>query len=134
MRRLWSEWRTRADRFFRLAAVGKCRSVRLTERQPRAQALRCKQPSGPTLGVRDAYLKTRMRRELLTKVHNGGYSSLIPYSWSFAQAKRDISQAFVSHGQLPNGRWFGSSGGPNFRFFAPAKNVPLWRGYPIYTP
>ncbi|WP_281718221.1 hypothetical protein [Pandoraea apista] len=68
------------------------------------------------------------------KTNNGGFSSLTPDSWSLAQAKGEMSQAFLGRSQLPNGQWFGSSISVDFRFFPPANNVPLWRGYPIYTP
>lgn len=68
------------------------------------------------------------------KTNNGGFSSLTPDSWSLAQAKGEMSQAFLGRSQLPNGQWFGSSSGVDFRFFPPTNNVPLWRGYPIYTP
>uniref|UniRef100_UPI00061821E1 LysM peptidoglycan-binding domain-containing protein n=1 Tax=Chromobacterium vaccinii TaxID=1108595 RepID=UPI00061821E1 len=68
------------------------------------------------------------------KTNNGGFSSLTPDSWSLAQAKGEMSQAFLGRSQQPNGQWFGSSNGVDFRFFSPTNKVPLWRGYPIYTP
>jgi hypothetical protein len=68
------------------------------------------------------------------KTNNNGFSSLTPNTWSLAQAKGEMSQAFLGRTQLPNGNWMGSSGGVDFRFFAPTKNVPLWRGFPEYTP
>jgi YD repeat-containing protein len=68
------------------------------------------------------------------KTNNNGFSSLTPDTWSLAQAKGEMSQAFLGRTQLPNGNWMGSSSGVNFRFHPPTKNVPLWRGFPEYTP
>jgi hypothetical protein len=68
------------------------------------------------------------------KTNNKGFASLTPDSWSLAQAKGEMSQAFLGRTQLPNGSWMGTSSGVNFRFYAPTKNVPLWRGFPEYTP
>lgn len=68
------------------------------------------------------------------KTNNNGFSSLTPDTWSLAQAKGEMSQAFLGRTQLPNGNWMGSSSGVDFRFYSPTKNVPLWRGFPEYTP
>ncbi|WP_247313531.1 hemagglutinin repeat-containing protein [Ralstonia pseudosolanacearum] len=68
------------------------------------------------------------------KTNNGGFSSLTPDTWSLARAKGEMSQAFLGRSQLPNGQWFGSSSGVDFRLFPPTNKVPLWRGYPIFTP
>ncbi|QBE65515.1 DUF6861 domain-containing protein [Pseudoduganella lutea] len=68
------------------------------------------------------------------KTNNNGFSSLTPDTWSLAQAKGEMSQAFLGRTQLPNGNWMGSSSGVDFRFYPPTKNVPLWRGFPEYTP
>ena len=68
------------------------------------------------------------------KTNNGDYSTLTPGDWSLAQAKGEMSQAFLGRVQQPNGSWIGSSNSVNFRFFPPTKNVPLWRGYPLQTP
>ncbi|WP_158336042.1 EndoU domain-containing protein [Burkholderia plantarii] len=68
------------------------------------------------------------------KSNNDGFSSLTPNTWSLAQAKGEMSQAFANRSQLPNGQWLGSSNGVDFRFFAPTNEAPLWRGYPIFMP
>lgn len=68
------------------------------------------------------------------KSNNGGYSSLTPNNWSLAQAKGEMSSAFIN--RVPdNGRvWSGYSSGVEFRFFEPTNKLPLWRGYPVYQP
>ena len=68
------------------------------------------------------------------KTNNNGFSSLTPSDWSLAQAKGEMSQAFLGRSQLPNGNWMGNSSGVDFRFYPPTKNVLLWRGFPEYTP
>lgn len=71
---------------------------------------------------------------LYLKTNNNGFSSMTPDSWSLAQAKGEMSQAFLSRSQLPGGGWRGTSSGVTFRFTPPNNSVPMWRGYPLQNP
>lgn len=64
-----------------------------------------------------------------------GYSSLTPAGWSLARAKAEMSQAWLGRIAVPGKPYYvGTSSGVDFRFFAPNQTVPMWRGYPTYTP
>ena len=65
------------------------------------------------------------------KTNNQGYSTLTPKTWSLARAKGEMSQAFLNRTLDAKGKWSGSSGGVEFFFNPPNKNIPLWRGYPV---
>ena len=65
------------------------------------------------------------------KTNNGGFSSMTPDSWSLAQAKAEMSQAWLNRALSPAGGWTGVSGGVEFVFHAPNSKVPQWRGYPV---
>ncbi|MDP9933668.1 hypothetical protein, partial [Variovorax paradoxus] len=68
------------------------------------------------------------------KTNNGGFSSLTPDTWSLARAKGEMSKAWLNRAAISNTTHVGSSSGINFKFFAPNNNIPLWRGYPEFTP
>ncbi|MFY7905983.1 MAG: EndoU domain-containing protein [Burkholderiaceae bacterium] len=67
----------------------------------------------------------------------GGISSLTPSNWSTAQAKGEMSQAWLNRAQTSNG-WQGiSSSGVKFQFNPPPVGHPTitqWRGYPLQAP
>ncbi|MCG5266616.1 hypothetical protein MCL27_16455, partial [Acinetobacter pittii] len=70
-----------------------------------------------------------------TKTNNGGYSSMTPLTWSLAQAKGEMSLAWLNRSLVSGKTYEGKSGGLSFKFFEPNyRNVNLWRGYPEYTP
>jgi hypothetical protein len=64
----------------------------------------------------------------------GGISSLTPSDWSLAQAKGEMSQAWVNRTLDSLNRWQGISGGVTFRFNPPIGNVTQWRGFPLQIP
>lgn len=60
---------------------------------------------------------------------------MTPLTWSLAQAKGEMSRAWLNRSLISGTTYQGESGGISFKFFEPNyKNVNLWRGYPEYTP
>jgi hypothetical protein len=69
------------------------------------------------------------------KTNNQGYSSMTPLKWSLAQAKGEMSRAWLNRSVISGKTYQGVSGGVSFKFFEPNyTSVNLWRGYPEYTP
>ncbi|WP_159675644.1 hypothetical protein [Andreprevotia sp. IGB-42] len=69
------------------------------------------------------------------KTNGQGYSTMTPDSWSLAQAKGEMSLAWLNRSQVSGKTYQGMSGGISFKFFEPNyTTVNLWRGYPGYTP
>jgi len=66
------------------------------------------------------------------KTNNKGFSSMTPESWSLAQAKGEMSQAWMNRWFDPVDQvWTGRSSGVDFLFHESTKRVPVWRGYPV---
>ncbi|RZK99187.1 MAG: hypothetical protein EOP36_20045 [Rubrivivax sp.] len=69
------------------------------------------------------------------KTNGQGYSTMTPQTWSLAQAKGEMSLAWLNRSQVSGKVYQGSSSGVEFKFFEPNyTSVNLWRGYPEYTP
>lgn len=66
------------------------------------------------------------------KTNNRNFSTLTPADWSLARAKGEMSQAFLNRHEKYPAQWIGESGGIEFKFNPPRKDVQMWRGYPLF--